>query len=327
MSDIGLTLITGATGAVGSAIALQLHQQGRPLRCLVRNLDAARPHIPAGVELVKGDLTDPASIRAAMVGVKRVFHAGGIPEQWLADASTFQRINTDGTKHMLDAAIEAGVERFVYTSTQDLFDLDTDPFDETMPYKGKSPSAYEASKHRAQKLVDQAGKDGLSVVSLHPAAVYGPGAATVVGMTGLLQELMQNKVPVLLEGGLPVVFNADCARAHILAESHPGSGDGYIIYDSYQSLEQIAAAVAAVHPDTKIPSVMPGWVASLLANTGELISKLTKKPPLVSRAELSVLRRPGRPSSAKVRKELGWTTTPFAEGVEITIKWLKENAA
>jgi len=325
MSDVGLTLVTGATGAVGSAIVEQLHAQGRALRCLVRNTDAARPHIPGGVELVKGDLTDPDSIRAAMVDVKRVFHAGGIPEQWLADASAFQRINTNGTKHMLSAAIEAGVERFVYTSTQDVFDLDSTPFDETMPYTRGRPSAYEISKHKAQALVDEAGKDGLPVVSLHPAAVYGPGAANVVGMTGLLKGLMLNKVPVLLAGGLPVVFNADAARAHILAESTSGVGQSYILYDSYHTLEQIAATVASVHADAQIPSVMPGWIATLLSHSGEMASRFTKKPPLVSRAELSVLRRKGRPSSAKIRTDLGWTTTPFSKGVESTIKWLQES--
>ncbi|WP_373489842.1 NAD-dependent epimerase/dehydratase family protein [Parasphingorhabdus sp.] len=317
-----LTLVTGSTGTVGSAIVAELLAGGRTVRCLVRDPSrlAARP----GVELFKGDLTDQASIRAALAGVSHVFHAGGIPEQWVADPSVFMRINRDGTKAMVDAALAEGVSRFVYTSTQDIFDLTANPFDETMPGREPLLSDYERSKQAADLVVETAVEKGLPACFLHPAAVFGPGADKVVGLTGLLDRLLKSEVPALLRGGLPVVFNRDLAKAHLLAEEKAAPGAHYILFDSYQTLQDIARAVEAVAPAVKRPATMPDWVADLIAGVGGMLAGITGKRPLVSHGELGVLRRTGRPISAKARTELGWTTTDFAAGVAETIAWLKE---
>ncbi|MCB9352915.1 MAG: NAD-dependent epimerase/dehydratase family protein [Lewinellaceae bacterium] len=125
------------------------------------------------VELAQGDLTDKASIEKAMKGVTSVFHAGGLPEQWFKDESIFEKVNTLGTKYLIEAALNEKVNRFIYTSTQDVFDLTQAEFDETTANPRIHISAYERSKILAQDLIDKAViENGLPAISLHPVAIY-----------------------------------------------------------------------------------------------------------------------------------------------------------
>ncbi len=307
-------LVTGATGAVGAPLAGQLAGQGAEVRCLVRDPAAAQAALPQA-DLIGGDLEDPAALARAVSGCDAVFHAGGMPEQWTRDPGIFHRVNCEGTGHLLQAAQAAGTRLFVHVSTQDTFDLTRDPFDETMPSRDPYPSAYEASKLAAQALVDRAGAEGMAVRSIHPSAVYGPGALKPSGMNALLLGLRRGQVPALIRGGMPVVFNANVARGAILAAERGRNGSKFILAESYQTLRQMAAAVHQLFPDAKVPGEMPDWLATLLAAVSEPLSRLTGKRPLMTRGELGVMRRTGRPSAAAARKELGWEPVPFATGL------------
>ena len=313
------TLVTGATGTIGNAIARRLIGEGRSVRCLVRNLEAAAKIVPEDCELILGDVTDMASIEAAMAGCSAVFHAAGMPEQWVRDPAIFDRVNSGGTQHMLDAARQADVQSFVYTSTQDMFDLNANPFDETMLWKKPLKSHYERSKQKAERRVEAALDRGLPVQFIHPVGTYGPTPGAPTALNTLLHDLAQNKIPLLLPGGFPVVFNDDLARLQLLAEAKGEHGARYIAFESYQTLHQIAEAVASIIPDAKIPGMMPGWSASLIAGVGELVSKFTRKPPLISAGELGVLKRKGRPSAQKAKQDLGWVPTPFLAGLKQTL--------
>ncbi|MEE9433757.1 MAG: NAD-dependent epimerase/dehydratase family protein [Sphingorhabdus sp.] len=319
-----LTLVTGVTGTIGSALVSELLEQGRPVRCLVRDVAKAEEMRLGVAEFVKGDLTNKASIADAFQDVTHVFHAGGMPEQWAADDSIFDRVNVGGTRHMVDVALTCGVKSFVYTSTQDMFDLTADPFDETMPGKVPLHSAYERSKQKAEAIVARAVAGGLPAKFVHPVAVYGPGAAEVSGLNNLLNDLLCNKVPILLNGGLPVVYNHDLAKGQLLVEAQAMPGDHYIFSDSYQSLIDIAQGVQNIEPEASIPKVMPDILAGLIAGTGELISKITGSKPPISKGELGVLQRAGRPSSAKARSKLGWSSRSFEDGLAEALTWLKE---
>src|SRR6185436_1874288 len=111
----------GGTGLIGNAIVRKLVERGADACVLVRDEARAKQLLPAGVELVKGDITDPSSLEAALRGVTRVFHAAGMPEQWQPDERVFERVNTRGTANVMRAALAAKVERVVYTSTMDVF--------------------------------------------------------------------------------------------------------------------------------------------------------------------------------------------------------------
>lgn len=324
MNNTELTLVTGATGNLGNAIVRQLVGNNRAVRCLVRDIKYAKTVLPVSVDLVKGDLTDQKSIEIAMKGVKSVFHAGGMPEQWQKDPSVFERVNTIGTKYLIHAALKNNVNRFIYTSTQDVFDLTINEFNESTTNLGINCSAYEKSKILAQNLIDEAvKKNKLPAISLHPVAIYGPCVSKPTGLTRLIDELINNKIPVLLKGGFPIVFNEDAARAHILAEKNSSIGEKYLLTDKYYTLKDLAEYVNTINVKSKIPKLMPDFIANMIAYIGEPISKFTGKPPLITKSELNVLRRSGRPNGSKIKNELGWKTTSFSNGLKSTINSLE----
>lgn len=317
----GTTLLTGGTGIVGNAIATELVRRSRRVRALVRSLERAAALLPKTCELVVGDVTDPASVAAAMNGCDVVYHAAGLPEQWLADPTTFTRVNVGGTRIVADAARAAGVTRFVYTSTIDVFAcLPGVPFDEGTIAREPKPTAYERSKQEADRYVTGLLDDGFPVVFLHPSAVYGPVPAASPGLNQLVVDLARGKIPMLLPGGMPVVYAPDVALGHVLAESQP-PGSRFILSESYWELVGLARAVAE-QTGAKVPRVLPGLAAHAVAAVGEAIAAVVKRPPLIPHGQLLFLESHMRPDAARARRVLGWQPTSFRDALTPTLDYL-----
>jgi len=317
-------LITGATGQVGNAIARRLAADGVEVRALVRSPERARV-LPEGVEPVFGDVTDAASLQAALDGTATVYHAAGIPEQWRRDVDEFARVNVEGTRNVVDAALAAQVERFVYTSTDDvLVGAPGESFDESVvnPTPGVTP--YQRSKQEADRIVVAALDRGLPAVFLHPAGVYGPAPFLVKGLNDLLIQLARRKTPALLPGGMAVAYSEDVADGHVRAAAQAEVGDRYLLAESFQTLTEIAEAVARAEPRAKVPRVMPLPVARAVSTVGEGVARVTGRPPMIPRSVLQFLERGSRPSGARARADLGWTPTPFATGVDQTLAYFRQ---
>jgi dihydroflavonol-4-reductase len=319
-------LITGATGQLGNAIARRLANDKVDVRALVRSAERSSSGVlPAGVQAVFGDVTDPASLRTALDGCETVYHAAGIPEQWRRDTGEFARVNVEGTRNVVEAALAAGVKRFVYTSTDDvLVQGPGEEFDESIinPNPGETP--YQRSKKEADRIVTSALQLGLPAVFLHPTGVYGPAPFLVKGLNDLLRQLAKREAPALLPGGMGVVYSDDVADGHVRAAAKAAIGARYLLAESFQSLTDIARAVAAVEPRAKVPPVMPLAIARVVSTVGELVAQVIGRPPMISKSVLLFLERGSRPSGARARKELGWTPTPFATGVARTLAYFKQ---
>jgi dihydroflavonol-4-reductase len=312
-------LITGATGQVGNAIARRLAADGVEVRALVRSPERAKA-LPEGVQPVFGDVTDPESVRAALDGCATVYHSAGIPEQWRKDTGEFARVNVGGTRNVVEAALAAGVERFVYTSTDDvLVQGPGETFDESRLTPNQGDTPYQRSKLEADRIVTAALDRGLPAVFLHPAGLYGPSPFLVKGLNDLLLELAKRKTPMLLPGGMGVAFSDDVADGHVRAAAQADVGRRYLLAESFQSLTDIARAVAAAEPRAKVPRVMPLAVAKGVSVAGEGLARVTGRPPLIPRSVLLFLERGSRPSGERARAELGWSPTPFDTGVERTL--------
>jgi dihydroflavonol-4-reductase len=318
-------LLTGGTGLLGNAIARALVADGRAVRALVRSPAEAATVVPRGCELVAGDITDPESLAVAVRSCDVIYHAAGLPEQWLADETTFDRVNTGGTRNLVLAALAERVQRFVYTSTIDTFRFPAPglTFDESEIDPAPKATAYERSKQAADRIVTKALEDGLPAVFLHPAGIYGPGPATSPGTNQLIADLVRGKVPMLLPGGIPVVHCDDAARGHLLAEQHAAIGARYILSESYHSLLEVARLVHAIARTSKVPPVMPLAVARIVAEAGERLARWTKRPPLLPRGQLTFLQYEARPVSRRAERELGWAPRPFAQGLAETIDFLR----
>ena len=319
----GRTLLTGATGTVGHAIARALLAEGRMVRALVRDVERARELVPDRVELMAGDVTDAASVRRAVAGCDVVYHASGLPEQWLPDPATFRRVNYEGTRHVLEAALAEEVRSFLYTSTIDVFVMPQgQAFDESHLDPQPKATPYERSKQEADRLVTAALERGLPARFLHPSGVYGPAPITT-GVNDFVRRLARGEIPMLLPGGMPVVFAADVARGHLLAEQKGAVGSRYILSESYLTLQDMARAVKEHVPFARVPAILPRWVAKAVSTTGELWAKFSGMAPLIPSGQLHFLTLESRPSSTKARRELGWEPTSFAEGLRVTLADMK----
>lgn len=324
MTDV---MLTGGTGLLGNAIAKLLLAEGRSVRALVRSPERAKGIVPAGCELIAGDVTEAASVARAIDGCRVVYHAAGLPEQWLKDVREFERVNVEGTRIVAGAARDAGVERFVYASTIDVFRFGApgEPFDESELDPAPKATAYERSKQEADRIVTAALAQGLPAVFLHPSGIYGPGPLTSPGTNHLLADLVLGKVPMLLPGAIPVVHSEDVARGHVLAEKVAPVGGRYILSESTHSLTAIAEAVRRATGSSKVPLVMPTVLARLVAEVGEMVSTMTGRPPLLPKGQLQFLQYGAVPSGARAVRELGWRPRPFAQGLEETLAFLREH--
>ena len=318
MTDV---LITGATGQVGNAIARRLAQDGNGLRALVRSPERARV-LPEGVQPVFGDVTDAPSLRAALDGCATVYHVAGVPEQWRRDVGEFARVNVEGTRNVVEAALAAGVERFVYTSTMDvLVQTPGVSFEEAVINTSRCPTPYQRSKQEADLIVTAALERGLPAVFLYPSGVYGRAPFLAAGLNDLLARLVGRDVPLLLAGGMAVVYSDDVADGHVRAAAQAPVGARYILSESFQTLTDIARAVLG---DGKVPRVLPLALARVVSTAGEQVARVTSRPPMIPRGVLQFLELNARPSAAHARAELGWNPTPFATGLERTLAYFSE---
>ena len=314
------TLVTGATGKVGFAIASALLGRGERVRALVRDPARAAGILPAGVEPVSGDATDEASLSEAVEGCEVVFNAMGMPEQWVRDEAIFDRVNAHGSGALAAAAKRAGVRRFVHTSTHDVFHAGSGAsFDETTVADYPKGTAYERSKQHAEELV-LAERDGMEVVILNPSGVYGPTPAVTPSFeNGIFEPVVRKRLPALPPGGTGYAFVTGVAEGHLLAAEKGRDGERYILADGYAPFREIAETVKQVAGRGRVPPVMPVPVAKALASAGEGIARVIRRPPLLPRGQLSYFLWQGHPDSTKAQRELGWKTTPLSDGVRETL--------
>jgi dihydroflavonol-4-reductase len=313
-------LVTGATGKVGHAIASALLDRGDRVRALVRDPQRAAGILPAGVEPLRGDATDPDSLAAAVEGCELVFNAMGLPEQWVRDDGIFDRVNALGSGALAAAAKRAGVRRFVHTSTHDVFHAETGQrFDETMLADHPKGTAYERSKQHAEELV-LAESDWMEVVILNPAGVYGPTPAPTPSFeNGIFEPVVRKRLPALPPGGTGYAFVEGVAAGHLLAAEKGTNGERYILADGYASFREMAEIVKRAAGRGLVPPVMPVSLARAAAAIGEGVSRVIRRPPLLPRGQLHYFLWQAQPDSSKAQRELGWQTTPLEEGVRRTL--------
>jgi dihydroflavonol-4-reductase len=318
------TLVTGATGLVGYHIASALMRRGRSVKALVRSVEKARRILPEDCELMQGDITDKESVKRALQGCSVVYHAAGWPEQWKDDPNIFQRVNVGGTQNMIEAALEQGVRRFVYTSTIDVFYAGPgQEFDESILDTRPKRTYYERSKQEADKRVSEALQKGLAAIFIHPAGVYGPGPTSSPGCNEMIAMLLRREMPLLPPGGFSMVFAADTGEGHVLAEEKANPGSRYILSEGYYEFSDVARRVfEELGIDQKLPPVMPAPVARVVSNLGEWLARFTHQPPLLPHGGLEFLLWRGHACGDKARRELGWSCTPLRAGLQKTIEFL-----
>jgi dihydroflavonol-4-reductase len=318
------TLVTGATGLIGNALAKQLVERGHAVRAFVRDVARAQRLLPPAVECVRGDIEDPNSLLAAMNGVEWVFHVAGMPEQWQPDERVFERVNTQGTANVMQAALTAKIKRVVYTSTMDVFAAEPGgTLVETRLDTNPKATAYERSKQAAEREVEAVRARGLDVVYMNPGAVYGPSPVHV-GVNSLFIQFLRGKMPLVPPGGMALVYVDGVAAAHIAAAERGRDGERYLLGDEHADNAELVALIAREAGVKKVPAVAPVWLMKVLAQVSAPLARTFGFKPLVAPGQLSFLLWNPRIDSSKAIRELGFTPLLLQEGVRRTVAFLRE---
>ena len=320
--------MTGATGKVGTALTERLVGRGDEVVALVRDVAAARAALPTGVELARGDVTDPASLRDACEGIEGVFNAMGIYEQWLPDVGRFDEVNAQGALNVITAARQAGARRAVHTSTFDVFHAETGgTMTEADLADHPKGTAYERSKQRAEELIlaEAAGAPDFELVIVNPAGVYGPGPWAASGLDGGIRDAIRRRLPAVPPGGMTLCLVDDVADGHIAAFHRGRPGERYILGDGFATMREIVSVAVDEAGRGFVPPTMPTPLAKGLAAAGERISGLINRPPLLGRGQLHFLLWQARVDSTKAREELGFEFTPWQEGIRRTVRWMADS--
>ena len=199
------TLLTGATGFVGSAVARTLLARGHTLRLLVRPNSDRTNLAGLQAELAEGDLTDPASLTAATAGCRYLFHVAADYRLWVPDPAAMMAANVEGTRTLLLAAQKAGVERIVYCSSVAALGLTDDgtPATETTPvHEDRIIGTYKRSKYRAEQAVLALARDhAMPVVIVNPSTPVGPRDIKPTPTGKMIRDAAAGRMPAYVESG------------------------------------------------------------------------------------------------------------------------------
>jgi len=325
-----MNLVTGATGLLGSHIAEQLHRRNEPIRVLVRRGSDTKFLDGLGVEKVLGDLSDREALAKACRGVKRVYHSAARVGDW-GRWEEFQAITIDGTQNLLQAASEAGVERFLHISSISAYgyvDGEGVVLDETAPL-GRNLyrwSYYSRAKVAAENLVwDMHAKGKIKATVVRPSWLYGPRDRASIAR--LVQATRKGQVKIIGDGNnrLSLSYAGNVAEGTILAatkaealgQAYNCCSDGPITLKEYMT--KIAETLNCTPPKKHVPYKVAKNVAFLLEVFGHLTGR--KDPPMISRYAAWLMGRRILFSNEKIRA-LGWKpSVDYNTGIPMTVRW------
>jgi dihydroflavonol-4-reductase len=321
--------LTGATGFVGHHVAKALAAEGADLRLLVRktsklsNLEG----IPGDTHI--GDLADPESLKPALEGCDAVVHVAADYRLWIRDPQTMYRANVDGTRDLLRLAREAGVPRFVYTSSVATMHFRTDGIvinEDTPVSLADMVGHYKRSKFLAEQEAIKAAEAGQQVIILNPTTPIGPNDSKPTPTGRIFVDFLNRKFPAYVDTGLNLVDVAEVARAHVIALTRGTPGRRYILGGENLSLKQILDKMSAItgipSPTTKIPFA----VAATYAFFEEWITgRIRGREPRATLEEVRMGRKKMFASSARAQQELDFRIVPVYPAMRAAIEWFRAN--
>jgi len=321
--------ISGATGFIGSRLALHLADSGHTVHALFRSSQKAEIIQHKNILLFKGDVCDKSSLEAAMMFCEEAYHLGAFARLWDKDPTLCQRINVEGTENVLDTAVKCGIKKIVVTSTAGVFGpSDSRPIDEKCEFPAKYFTLYELSKREMETRVLGYEEKGLLVVLVNPTRVFGPGLLSEANSaTKIIKAYIQGKWRIIPGRGHSIgnyVFVGDIVKGHVLAMEKGKPGDRYILGGTNLSFLDLFSVISTVSGQTykmiRIPAPFMIFTAGLVF----FFSRLFGKPPKIAPRWVKRYLQNWAVSSEKAERELGYSVTPIEKGIGQTIKWLRE---
>jgi dihydroflavonol-4-reductase len=321
--------VTGATGFVGSHVARALASQGADLRLLVRKTSNLKNLEGIQGEVHTGDLAEPETLRPALAGCDAVVHVAADYRLWIPDPAAMYKANVEGTRELLRLAREAGVKRFVYTSSVATMHFRTDGIvinEDTPVSLDDMVGHYKRSKFLAEQEAVKAAESGQQVMILNPTTPIGPNDWKPTPTGRIFVDFLNRKFPAYVDTGLNLVDVSEVARAHVLALTKGTAGRRYILGGENLTLKQILDKMSAItgipSPKTKIPIA----IAATYAFFEEWITgRIRGKEPRATLEEVRMGRKKMFASSARAQQELGFRIVPVYPAMRAAIDWFRAN--
>lgn len=322
------TFVTGATGFIGASIVRELLKDGREVRVLVRPTSNLGNLKGLDVETWQGDLLDRDGLRRGLKGCGALYHAAADYRLWTRNPEEMYRVNVGGTIAVLEAALDNGLERVVYTSsvgtlghsrdgTPATEDTDVSLTDMVGPYK--------KSKFLAEREAEKFAARGLPLVIVNPSTPVGPGDIKPTPTGKIIVDFLKRKMPAYLDTGLNLIAVEECARGHILAEQKGQPGRTYILGNANISLRDLFGMLQEITgipaPNVRLPYA-PVLVAAWL---NEGFSRLTGREPLIPLAGVQMAAHHMYFDSGRAVRELGLSQSPVQEALVRAVEWFRTN--
>jgi dihydroflavonol-4-reductase len=319
-------LVTGASGFVGSSVARKLADRGFDVRVLVRSTSPRGNLADTPFEIVEGDMRDAASMRRAMQDVRYFFHVAADYRLWAPDPEEIVRNNREGTRIVMEAAQDSGVERIIYTSSVATLKPVDPAADETSRHTEQSAiGAYKRSKVVAERLVERMIKEkNLQAVIVNPSTPIGPRDIKPTPTGRIIVEFASGRMPAFVDTGLNLAHVEDVANGHLLALDKGKIGESYILGGQDVSLREMLEALQPL-TGRKAPRVrLPRTPLFPLAYGAEAYGRLTGKEPFLTADALRMAKYKMFFSSAKAERELGYNARPYIEALTDAANWFRQ---
>ncbi len=320
-------LVTGATGFIGYHVAKVLKENGYDVAALVRETGDVADLKELGAELCIGDVRDFNSIVKAVEGCSQVYHVAADYRLWVPDPKTMYDINVEGTKNVLQASLDAKVEKVVYTSSVGALatSFDGTPVGENFPVGVEDMVGhYKRSKYLAEREAEKYFQKGLPVVIVNPSTPVGEMDKKPTPTGQMIVDFLNSKMPAYLDTGLNFVYVRDVAEGHFLASKYGRVGEKYILGNRNMTLKEFFEALASLS-ELKPPGVrLPHLPVLMAAYINEAFSGIFKIPPKIPVAGVKMARKFMFFDCSKAVNILKLPQTSVDKALEFAVEWFEK---
>ncbi|HVZ70494.1 MAG TPA: hopanoid-associated sugar epimerase [Rhizomicrobium sp.] len=317
-------VVTGASGFVGSAVARAAVARGYDVRAVLRPTSPRANVADIGCEIVEGDMRDRSSMARAMEGARFLFHVAADYRLWARNPNEIVRNNLEGTRTTMLAALGAGVEKIVYTSSvATLKPIEGASADETSRHDERTViGSYKLSKVVAERLVEKMiAEDRLPATIVSPSTPIGPRDIRPTPTGRIIVEAATGKMPAFVDTGLNLVHVDDVAEGHLLALERGAIGERYILGGEDVTLQDMLGVIAEFAHRRPPRIKLPRGPLYPLAYAAEAVARITNREPFITADALNMSKYRMFFSSQKAKKELGYCARPYREGIADAMEW------
>jgi nucleoside-diphosphate-sugar epimerase len=323
-------LVIGASGFVGSHVTRQLVERGDDVRVMIRRTSSTKAIEDLDVEYHYGDIFDDAALRAAMAGCDDVFYCVVDTRAWLRDPTPLFRTNVEGLRHVLDAAADADLRRFVFTSTIGTIGIPRErrPATEEDEFNwADKGGGYIRSRVEAENLVLRYAKErGLPAVAMCVSNTYGPRDWQPTPHGGLLAAAAAGKMPVYIKDvATEVVGIEDAATALVLAAEKGRNGERYIVSERYMTVRELYDTAADAGGARRPRFGIPLRALYVIGYVGDVVGRVLRRDTPVTSTSVRLTHIMAPMDHGKAERELGWQPKPIHDSIRRAAQFYRDN--